>query len=383
MNTFPSENLLETVKKQEVEEEKLADEKTISGSDLLDSKDSVVCEGMGCGASSHSNVLLEEKAVQEPILHSQPAAEMVAEMIARGDSAKGTGGEGGKELISSQASVFQEGDAVHAGSIQTGGNGGKELMVFQEGDVVQAGNIHSEATAEKKAERDVSVDFMGCVANIKHVGDEACSTAETSDSSLPPAASLKQNEAIGSQEFCGASVKRASNSWTDEPKTLDEKIMKLYDEIRNGTEIMSWEALSKNSAVLSNWLLALGIGQDSKKFIHDSFKDRSDNITLSSFKATLKKELEISRKLMWVAQTGLLRCIAESLPPAKEESDPLSGLRILDRKQVLELVQAMHHQLAECLVQSIADSPIADVGPIAGQRNNSKFCVDPTLFKMK
>jgi hypothetical protein len=316
MNTLPNENLLETVKKQQAEEEEFVVE-------TLDSKDNCVVVRMGCGASSHSNV---PPVVHEPILHSQPAVERV-EMMASGDSVKGSGGDGGKELI------------------------------------------------EKKAEREAS----GCLSNTKYVGDAAAATS--SESSLPPAASLKQNEIFGSQEFCGASVTNASYTWTDEPRTLDEKITKLYDEIRNGTDIMSWDALSKKSAVLSNWLLALGIGQDSKKFIRDSFKD--SDITLGSFKEALKKELEISRKLLWVAQTGLLRCIAESLPPAKEESDPLSGLRILDRKQVLELVQAMHQQLAECLAQSIADSPTADAGPAAGQCNNSKFCVDPSLFRMK
>ena len=369
MNTLPG-----TVEKQETEEKiaTIAEVKTVSGRDLLDSKDSGAVERMGCGASSNSNVLTEEKAVQESIL--QPAVELVYEMMAPGDFAKVSGGEGGKESQErKEEEIAKEKTVSGSDLLDSKDSGAVEIMGC-------AASSHFNVFTEDKAEQELIVPVQrmaaGDSAKIagKNVMDVACSTAKTSSaSSFPP--SLKQNEATGPQIICGNS--------TDQPKTLDEEITNLYDEIRKGTEIMSWDALSKNSAVLSNWLLALGIGQDSQKFIHDSFQDSQSDITLSSFKATLKKEVEISRKLLWVSQTGLLRCIAESLPPAKEDSDPISGLRILDRTQVLELVQAMHRQLAECLVQSIADSPIANVGISAGERNNSKFCVDPTLFKMK
>jgi hypothetical protein len=356
MNTFPYETVTETVKDLEAKEQDITEKSTESGQDFEHPEGGGAGVSMGCGASSQSNVLKEETA-HAFTLNSEHAIDN-----SRGKFANATSGDGGKEWISSEPGVFQE------------------------GEVLETININSEVGVEKDAKVRASAYSEDCVANTKHMVDVACSTEETCCTSyFSPEASLKQDATIGSKESGRAPLTDANKDVVDEPKTLDEQITNLYDEIRCGAEIMSWDILSRNSAVLSNWLLALGIGQDSMKFINDSFKDlRSGNITLSSFKEALKKELEISRKLLWVAQTGLLRCIAESIPPAKEERDPLSGLRLLDKEQVLELVQAMQHQLAQCLVQSIAESPIADLMASAdSQCNNSKFCVDPTLFKMK
>ena len=169
----------------------------------------------------------------------------------------------------------------------------------------------------------------------------------------------------------------------DEQESFDVKIAKLYSELVNGNTTTDWEILSKNIGVLCNGLLALGIGLDSIAFIEDSFK-KSRTVDITSFQTVLKRELEISRKLVWLGQTGLFRCIAESLPPAEEESDPVSCLRSLERTEVFQLVGAMHQKIADCLIQSISNIPVvASRTGAEGQSNNSKFCADPKLFTMK
>ena len=354
-----SKKLSETVEKQETEVFEISDYTTESGQEFVDPEGSGEAGNMGCGASSQSNVLLEAEAGHATKVNPQHSAEKEVENISTGDSVNGTSGVVISELTSSQPG--------------------------QQGDAVPKINMHSEPVAEKKSEGQISLDSKRVEDVAIKTVNVAITAENNSKQSFSHAAGSKQIGEIAAKSYGGDPITSSKDSWTDEPKTLDEQITELYAEILNGVDVMTWDVLSRNTNVLSNWLVALGIGQDSMKFISDAFKDfRSVDISLGSFQQTLKRELEISRKLLWVTQTGLLRCIAESLPPAKEESDPLSGLRILDKGQVLALVQAMHHQLAECLVKSVAELPIADAAPGGdGQSNNSKFCVDPKLFKMK
>jgi hypothetical protein len=168
--------------------------------------------------------------------------------------------------------------------------------------------------------------------------------------------------------------------------SLDEQIKKLYGEIMEGKdELMAWDSLHRNSSVLANGLLALGIGQNVENFIQHSFEEfRSNTIACSAFQKKLKEEWEISRKLAWLAQTDVLRCIAKSLAPAIDEGNPLSGIQDLKKSDVFTLVESMFPDIAACLSLNIEAIPKVKVmEEPENQINNSKFCVDPVLFTMK
>jgi hypothetical protein len=180
----------------------------------------------------------------------------------------------------------------------------------------------------------------------------------------------------------GGEISRESHDKTE--KTSDQKILSIYQEIVQGSDCMDWKTLQSNKAVLSNGLLALGIGLSADAFVEDSFKEVDKAITLEIFQKRLKEEREISRKLAWLAQTGVLRCIAKSLTPATDEHDPLSGLKELKnlKDEISKLVRTMQSGIEDCLIQNIKEMQKAFAAAGSKIQNNNKFCVN-SLSEMK
>jgi hypothetical protein len=165
----------------------------------------------------------------------------------------------------------------------------------------------------------------------------------------------------------------------------DGQISKLYSDILQEKEKMDWDILRKNSAILSKSLVALGIKQTANELIETAFKDfKPKIIPLQIFKEKLKEEWKISSKMAWLAQTNVLRCVAKALAPPNDENDPLSGLLDLNKQDIIKLFQNIHHDIADCLFQYI-DAILKAKCTVGSevQKNNGKFCVDPTLFTAK
>jgi hypothetical protein len=263
----------------------------------------------------------------------------------------------------------------------------KEISLPLPKEVDAKSTVDAAATqqaAEKKIE-DPVVEFGA--------GEDSDTTKKKTENivNIPEAAPTLNIAANTKAEVAGKAktvVKPEENQQGANKQTsLDEQISKLYNEILDGEEdpdSVGWEIMQRKGALLSNGLLALGIGQNAEEFIKNSFKDLKPNTaSLAVFTQKLKEEWDVSRKLVWLSQTDVLRQIAKGLPRA-EESDPLSGLRNLKEEDVHKLTEGMISDIAGCLYRHIEIIPVASAaGPSDAQGNNSKFCVDPTLFTLK
>jgi hypothetical protein len=164
--------------------------------------------------------------------------------------------------------------------------------------------------------------------------------------------------------------------------TLEDQIGQFFTHVSGSKDAVPAQKLLAKSRDMSNWFLQLGIRQSADDFLLD--KSFETDISFEAFQRRLKEEVDVSRKLAWLAGSGVLRCVARALPRSANESDPLGALRGLTRENLHELMSGLGAVIADCLLESIEAMPRP--GAAAGASaagNNVKFCADPDLITMK
>jgi hypothetical protein len=206
---------------------------------------------------------------------------------------------------------------------------------------------------------------------------------ETSVSEQISMLSSKEHEVAPHDTILCIATQEASPEECKET-SVSEQISSVCEEIFGVESSKDLEKLRKSADNLANGLLALGIGRNVTDFLDKSFKGFESSISQDTFKKVLSEELEISRKMAWLAQTDLLRAVAQALSPAVNDTDPLSGIKVLNKDAVLTLVQKMLPTIVECLCKEIEKVPNGRGDVDAEHKSdNSKFCVESRLFTMK